>query len=87
VYGPWNVKQLAELDSTLEDFSIQCIKTKHSFSFKHYSYVITRHDKKILVAGDAKHFNVYHIGPLDHITTEDPLITLLDRPGMVVEVQ
>jgi|WetSurMetagenome_2_1015567.scaffolds.fasta_scaffold101618_2 L-ascorbate metabolism protein UlaG (beta-lactamase superfamily) len=121
VYGPWNLKKLAQLDSTLEDFSIQCIKTKHSFSFKHYSYVITWHDKKILVAGDAqnaealagindidqaflpvwlitdannshvkidaKHFNVYHIGPLDHITTEDPLITLLDRPGAVVEVQ
>jgi L-ascorbate metabolism protein UlaG (beta-lactamase superfamily) len=121
VYGPWNVKKLAQLDSTFADFSIQCLKTKHSFSFNHYSYVITWHGKKILIAGDAqnaeaiagvsdidqafvavwlimdsnknhvkidaKHFNIYHIGPLDHITADDPLITLLDRPGMVVAVR
>jgi len=120
VYGPWNVSELSELNNKLQNFTIEAHKTKHRFSFKHYSYTITWHKKTIYISGDTehaetiasftnidwafvpawllmdaiqkdiklkgniKHIAVYHIGPNDNITTEDPQIKLLNTPGEII---
>ena len=52
VYGNWNISDLKELNSSIDDFSIKAIKTSHRFTFKHFSYVIVWHSKKILISGD-----------------------------------
>lgn len=120
VFGPWNVKKLEELNHSIRDFSIQSFKTKHRFSFNHYSYLITWHNKKIYINGDtgdtgpaskiaqidwafvpvwiivnakkndvkidAKMFGLYHIGPRDKITSENPKIHLMNKQGEVISV-
>ena len=53
-YGPWNVKELEQLNSSIKNFSIQIFKTSHRFSSKHCSYLITWHDKKIYINGDTE---------------------------------
>ena len=53
-YGKWNIKELKNLEKTIPDFKIKAIKTKHKFSSKHYSYLITWHGKKIFLSGDAE---------------------------------
>jgi len=60
IYGNWNVKQLNELNNTINEFTIKAIKTPHRFTFKHYSYLITWHGKKIYISGDT--------GSLDEIS-------------------
>lgn len=55
VYGPWNVKELLELNNGLQDFVIEPFKTKHRFSFNHYSYLITWNEKRIFISGDTEH--------------------------------
>jgi L-ascorbate metabolism protein UlaG (beta-lactamase superfamily) len=40
--------------------------------------------KKIKI--DAKRIGVYHIGPGDHITTQDPKIWLMDKQGEVISI-
>ena len=57
-FGPWNVKKLEELSHSINDFSIQPFKTKHRFSFNHYSYLITWHNKKIFINGDTEYTDV-----------------------------
>ena len=52
VYGNWNTTKLEELNNSINDFSILAIKTSHKFTFKHYSYLITWHNKKIYINGD-----------------------------------
>jgi len=52
IYDNWNVNKLDDLNNTLNNFSIKAIKTPHSFTFKHYSYLITWHNKKIYFTGD-----------------------------------
>jgi len=120
VFGPWNVKKLAELSSSIQDFSIQSFKTKHRFSFKHYTYLITWHNKKIYINGDtgdtepiskiismewafmptwlfvnAKEQNIkidanmvglYHIGPRDNVTSQNPKIHLMNKQGEVISI-
>ncbi len=53
-YGKWNISKLAELSDTTADFSIQAIETEHSFSFTHYSYLMTWHGKRIYFYGDTE---------------------------------
>lgn len=53
-YTPRNVSELNELNDTVNEFSTQVFKTKHRFSFKHYSYLITWHNKKIFISGDTE---------------------------------
>ncbi|MBC8882919.1 hypothetical protein H9X57_04590 [Flavobacterium piscinae] len=38
----------------IEDFKIESFKTKHRFTFKHYSYLITWHGKRIFLSGDTE---------------------------------
>ncbi len=54
-YGKWNIKELINLNKTIPDFKIQAFKTKHRFSFAHYSYLITWHGKTIFLSGDTEH--------------------------------
>lgn len=55
VYGSWNAKKMKSLSTTINDFSIVVYKTKHRFTFKHYSYAITWHGKKIFLSGDTEY--------------------------------
>jgi len=55
VYGPWNVDELSELDKRLQNFTIEPLQSKHRFSFNHYSYLITWHQKHIFISGDTEH--------------------------------
>jgi len=52
IYGNWNVAELDKLNSINQNFSIQAFRTSHKFTFKHYSYLITWHNKKIYISGD-----------------------------------
>ena len=52
IFGNWNIKNLDKLNSSFDDFKIEAFKTKHKYSFKHYSYLITWHGKKIYLSGD-----------------------------------
>lgn len=54
-YGKWNMSALENLSKTIPEFEIKAFKTKHLFSFKHYSYLITWHGKKIYLSGDTEH--------------------------------
>lgn len=54
-YGKWNMSELENLSKIIPDFEIKAYKTKHLFSFKHYSYLITWHGKKIYLSGDTEH--------------------------------
>jgi len=52
IYGNWNVKKLNNLYSSFVDFEITAFKTKHKFTFNHFSYLITWHGKNIYISGD-----------------------------------
>jgi hypothetical protein len=54
VYGNWNTKSLKKLSNSIDDFKIETYKTKHRFTFKHYSYLITWHGKRIYLSGDTE---------------------------------
>lgn len=54
VYGNWNVKKMERLSKSIADFNIETFKTKHRFTFKHYSYLITWHGKRIFLSGDTE---------------------------------
>ncbi len=54
VYGTWNKKQFKNLNTSLDGFSIEVYKTKHRFTFKHHSYLITWHGKRIFLSGDTE---------------------------------
>jgi len=54
-YGKWNISELENLGKTIPDFEIKAYKTKHLYSFAHYSYLITWHGKKIYLSGDTEH--------------------------------
>jgi L-ascorbate metabolism protein UlaG (beta-lactamase superfamily) len=54
VFGNWNTNRFDKLNSSIDDFNIETFKTKHRFTFKHYSYLITWHGKKIYLSGDTE---------------------------------
>lgn len=54
-FGPWNISKLVKLHESIPNFEIKAFKTKHKvfgISFKHYSYLIKWHNKKIYISGD-----------------------------------
>lgn len=53
-FGSWNIPELESLGDSIPDFELVAYKTKHRFSFKHYSYLITWHGKKIFLSGDTE---------------------------------
>lgn len=54
VFGSWNTKWFKKISNSIDDFQIETYKTKHRFSFKHYSYLITWHGQKIFLSGDTE---------------------------------
>lgn len=53
-YGKWNISKLEKLGEVIPDFKIEAFKTKHKYSSRHYSYMITWHGKKIYLSGDTE---------------------------------
>jgi L-ascorbate metabolism protein UlaG (beta-lactamase superfamily) len=54
-FGVANISKLEKLGETIENFEIKAFKTKHTFfgiPFRHYSYLITWHGKRIFISGD-----------------------------------
>lgn len=54
-FDPWNIEELEKLSGTIPDFAIKAFKTDHTvfgISFKHYSYLVIWHGKKIFLSGD-----------------------------------
>ena len=54
-FGVSNISELEEVSSLVEEFEIRAFKTKHTFfgvPFRHYSYLITWHGKRIFLSGD-----------------------------------
>lgn len=124
-FDPWNVDALQKWAATVNDLDIKPFKTEHKVfgvSFRHYSYLITWHGKKIFISGDtenadtfgtlkdidwtfapvwllidakekgiqrreiSKQMAVYHIGPKDNITTDDPELKLLKTSGEIIVI-
>jgi L-ascorbate metabolism protein UlaG (beta-lactamase superfamily) len=55
VYSGSNRNKIGRLEKDILDFKIKSYKTKHRFSFNHYSYAIDWHGKKLFVSGDTEH--------------------------------
>lgn len=56
-FGPWNIDKLEKLGESIPDFDIKAFKTQHKvfgISFKHDSYLITWHGKRIFLSGDTE---------------------------------
>ena len=54
-FGVSNIPELEKLGESIENFDIRAFKTNHKvfgISFRHYSYLITWHEKKIYLSGD-----------------------------------
>ncbi len=58
IFTPRNAESLKKLNTQLKDFTIETLHTKHQFSFNHYSYVITWHNKKIFISGDTENSDI-----------------------------
>lgn len=68
VFGVSNISELEKLSEKIKDFDIKAYKTKHTFfriPFRHYSYLITWHGKKIYISGDTT--NPETIGEMKNI--------------------
>ncbi len=62
-FDPWNIDALENLNKSIPNFDIQAFKTSHKFygiPFRHSSYIITWHGKKIYISGDT--------GDLEHLS-------------------
>ena len=56
-FDPWNIDELEKLGESIPDFGIKAFKTQHKvfgISFRHDSYLITWHGKKIFISGDTE---------------------------------
>ncbi len=56
-FDPYNTEELKKLSTQIPEFSIKEFRTPHKvfgISFKHYSYLITWHGKKIYLSGDTE---------------------------------
>ena len=54
-FGVSNIEELEKLGNSIENFEIKSFKTKHKafgIPFRHYSYLITWHGKRIYLSGD-----------------------------------
>jgi L-ascorbate metabolism protein UlaG (beta-lactamase superfamily) len=54
IVGSWNPKETEILTTALADFKIEVFRTKHRFSCRHYSYLITWHGQRIFISGDTE---------------------------------
>jgi len=54
---PSNINELEKISNSIPNFDIKAFKTPHKvfgISFRHYSYLITWHNKKIFISGDTE---------------------------------
>lgn len=61
-FDPWSIPEMEKLSRSVSEFNIQAFKTPHKvygISFRHYSYLITWHGKRIYLSGDT--------GDLEHL--------------------
>ena len=61
-FDPWNINELEKLGETIPNFNIKAFETSHKvygISFKHYSYLITWHGKKIYISGDTENSDTF----------------------------
>jgi L-ascorbate metabolism protein UlaG (beta-lactamase superfamily) len=54
MYGKRNIEELDKISAIIPGLTITAFKTGHRFSFAHYSYLITWHNKKIYLSGDTE---------------------------------
>lgn len=61
-FDPWNIDELEKLGETIPNFDIKAFQTSHKVfgvSFKHFSYLITWHGKKIYISGDTENSDTF----------------------------
>lgn len=54
------VISLEKLNDSVQFLSVKAFKTKHRFSFKHYSYLISWHGKRIFISGDTENAEIFN---------------------------
>lgn len=84
-FTPWKTADLEKHARALPNFDIEVLKTKHSFSLRHRSYLITWHGKKIYLSGDTEHAEaIGEAGGIDWAFV--PYWLLLDAQERGIEV-
>ncbi len=53
-FTQWQNRKLKDFAKSIPEFDIEILKTKHRFSIRHRSYVVTWHGKKIYLSGDTE---------------------------------
>ena len=53
-FTQWNTRKLKRWAKTIPNFEIESFKTRHRFSIRHRSYLISWHGKRIFISGDAE---------------------------------
>jgi len=90
-YENRNVSELEKLNNSLPDFNIKAFKTKHKvfgISFKHYSYFITWHSKKIYISGDTGDFNdVSRIKDIDWAFMNPWSYIYAENAGVIIDAK
>lgn len=54
-FTQWNLRRLRKWAKKIPHFEMEAFRTKHTFSIRHRSYLITWHGKKIYLSGDTEH--------------------------------
>lgn len=89
-YDPWNIEELEKLGETIPDFEIKAFKTNHKvfgISFKHYSYLINWHGKKIYISGDTESSDTFALQTdIDWTFAPVWLITDMNEKGISHEI-
>ena len=77
-----------EFNDSFTNFSIEKYRTKHRYSFRHYSYLITWNNKRIYISGDAESSET--IGKIKNIDLAFAPLWLLQnayREGVVIDAK
>lgn len=53
-FTQWKSRKLKKFSNTISDFDVQLVKTKHRFSLKHNSILLTWHGKRLFFSGDTE---------------------------------
>jgi len=88
-FDPWNTEELEGLNQSIPDFDIQAFPTSHKvfgISFKHYSYLITWHGKKIYISGDTENADTFALQK-DIDWTFAPVWLLMDAKEKEIPVR
>jgi len=84
-FTPWKSNKLIKYFESIPELHIKVFKTKHAFSIKHVSYLITWHGKKIFLSGDTT--NAETIGEIKNIDWAFvPYWLLLDARDKEIEI-